>query len=83
MLQGDTCARNTQEIANLFGEYFQGVYSVYVRDDSQADFVVDDGVEDSSTVMLIWTAQTSAVEPPFTPDKIYHSQDPPRPALRQ
>jgi hypothetical protein len=25
--------------------------------------------------VLLWTAQTSAVEPPFTPDKIYHSQD--------
>jgi hypothetical protein len=35
--------------------------------------------------VLLWTAQTSAVEPPFTPDKIHHSQDldPPSPALRQ
>jgi hypothetical protein len=32
------------------GEYFQGVY---VRDNSQKDFVVDGGVEDSSTVSLI------------------------------
>jgi hypothetical protein len=31
MFLGDTCARNAQGIANLFGEYFQGVY---VRDDS-------------------------------------------------
>jgi hypothetical protein len=50
LCMGDICARNAQEIANLFGEYFQGVY---VRDDSQEDFVVDDGVEDSSTVSLI------------------------------
>jgi hypothetical protein len=34
----------------LFSEYFQ---SVYVRDNSQEDFVVDGGVEDSSTVSLI------------------------------
>jgi hypothetical protein len=51
MFLGNTCARNAQEIANLFGEYFQGVY---VRDDdSQEDLVVDDGVEDSSIVSLI------------------------------
>jgi hypothetical protein len=43
-------SRNAQEIANLFGEYFQGVY---VMDDSWEDFVVDDGVENSSTVSLI------------------------------
>jgi hypothetical protein len=34
----------------LLGEYFQGVY---VRDESQQDFVVDDGVEDSSILSLI------------------------------
>jgi hypothetical protein len=45
-----TLAHVTQEIANLFGEYFQGVYE---RDDSQEDFVVDDGVENSSTNSLI------------------------------
>jgi hypothetical protein len=39
MFLGDTCARNAQEIANVFGEYFQ---RVYVRDDSQEDIVVDD-----------------------------------------
>jgi hypothetical protein len=50
MFLGDTCTHNAQEIANLFGKYFQGVY---VRDDSQEDFVVNDGVEDSSTVSLI------------------------------
>jgi hypothetical protein len=35
--------------------------------------------------VLLRTAQTSAVEAPFTPDKIHHSQDldPPSPALRQ
>jgi hypothetical protein len=35
--------------------------------------------------VLLWTAQTSAVDPPFTLDKIHHSQDlePPSPALRQ
>jgi hypothetical protein len=44
MFLDDTCARNAQDIANLFGEYFQ---SVYVRDDSQENFIVDDGVEDS------------------------------------
>jgi hypothetical protein len=44
------CARNAQEIADLVGEYFQGVY---VRDNSQEDFVVDGGVEDYSTVLLI------------------------------
>jgi hypothetical protein len=37
-------------LANLFGKYFQGVY---VRGDSHADFVMDDGVEDNSTVSLI------------------------------
>jgi hypothetical protein len=37
-------------LTNIFGEYYQGVY---VRDDSQEDFVVDNGVEDSSTVSLI------------------------------
>jgi predicted glycosyltransferase involved in capsule biosynthesis len=41
MFLGDTCAHNTQEIANLFDEYFQ---CFYVRDGSQEDFVVDDGV---------------------------------------
>jgi hypothetical protein len=50
MFLGDACARNTQEIADLFGKYFQGVY---VRDNSQENFVVDGGVEDSSTVSLI------------------------------
>jgi hypothetical protein len=50
MFLGDTCVRNAQEISNLFGKYFQGVY---VRDDSQEDFVVDDGVENYSTVLLI------------------------------
>jgi hypothetical protein len=50
MFLGDTCARNAQEIVDLFGEYFQGVY---VRDDSHEDFVVDNGVVDSSTVSLI------------------------------
>jgi hypothetical protein len=50
MFLGGACARNTQEIADLFGEYFQGVC---VRDSSQEDFVVDDGVEDSYTVSLI------------------------------
>jgi hypothetical protein len=39
-----------QEIADLFGEYFQ---CAHVRDSSLEDFVVDDGVEDSSTVLLI------------------------------
>jgi hypothetical protein len=40
---------------------------------------------DVSLEILFRTAQTSAVEPPFTPDKIHHSQDldPPSPALRQ
>jgi hypothetical protein len=35
--------------------------------------------------VLLRTAQTSAVEPPFTQDKIHHSQDldPPSPVLRQ
>jgi hypothetical protein len=50
MFQGDTRARNAQEIADLFGEYFQ---CVYVRVDSQEDFVVDDSGEDSFTVSLI------------------------------
>jgi hypothetical protein len=50
MSLGYTCARNTQKIANLFGEYFQGVY---MRDDLQEDFVVDDGIEDYSTLSLI------------------------------
>jgi hypothetical protein len=36
-----TLARNAQEIADLFLQYFQGV------------FVEDDSVEDSSTVSLI------------------------------
>jgi hypothetical protein len=33
----------------------------------------------------IRTAQTSAIEPPFTPDRIHYSEDldPPSPALRQ
>jgi hypothetical protein len=39
-----------QEIADLLGEYFQGVY---VRDNSHEDFVVDGGVEDSSTALLL------------------------------
>jgi hypothetical protein len=39
-----------QEIADLLGEYSQGVY---VRDNSQEDFVVTGGVEDSSTALLI------------------------------
>jgi hypothetical protein len=50
MFLGDACALNAQEIAGLFGEYFQGVY---VRNSSEEDFVVDEGVEDSSTVSLI------------------------------
>jgi hypothetical protein len=50
MFLGDACALNAQEIADLFGEYFQGVY---VRNSSEEDFVVDEGVEDSSTVSLI------------------------------
>jgi hypothetical protein len=50
MFLGDTCTRNAQEIANIFGKYFEGVY---VRDDLQEDFVVDDGVGDSSIVTLI------------------------------
>jgi hypothetical protein len=50
MFLGETCAGTSQEIANSFGEYFQGVY---VRDDSQEDFVVDDGVKDSSTASLL------------------------------
>jgi DNA-binding beta-propeller fold protein YncE len=37
-------------LRNLFDEYFQGIY---VRDDSQEEFVVNDGVEDSYTVSLI------------------------------
>jgi uncharacterized protein (DUF1810 family) len=41
----DACAQNAQEIADLFGKYFQGVYA---RESLQEDFVVDDGVEDSS-----------------------------------
>jgi hypothetical protein len=41
MFLGDTCVRNAQETANLFGEYFQGVY---VRDDLQEDFVVDSSI---------------------------------------
>jgi hypothetical protein len=47
MLLGGACVRNAQEIADLFGEYFLGAY---VRDSSQEDFVMDDGVEDCSTV---------------------------------
>jgi hypothetical protein len=50
MFLGDACARSAQEIADLFGDYFQGVY---VSDSSQEDFVVDDGVEDSFAVLLI------------------------------
>jgi hypothetical protein len=50
MFLGDAYARNAQDIADLFGEYFQGVY---VRDDSQNNCIVDDGVEDSFTVSLI------------------------------
>jgi hypothetical protein len=50
MCLSGACACNAQEIADLFGEYFQGVY---VRDNSQEDFVVDGGIEDSSTVLLI------------------------------
>jgi hypothetical protein len=50
MFRGDTCARNAHETVDLFGEYFQGVY---VRDNSQKDFVVDGIVENSSTVSLI------------------------------
>jgi hypothetical protein len=43
--------RNEQEIADLFGEYFQGVY--VFMDNLQEDFFVDGGVGDSSTVSLI------------------------------
>jgi hypothetical protein len=50
MFLGYVCAQNAQEIADLSGDYFLGVY---VRDNSQKDFIVDDGVEDSSTVWLI------------------------------
>jgi hypothetical protein len=50
MFLGDTCTRDAHEIANLFGEHFQ---AVYVRDDPREDFVVNDSVEDSSTVLLI------------------------------
>jgi hypothetical protein len=50
MFLGGACERNAQEMADLFGEYFQGVY---VRDSSQEDFVVNDGVEDYSTVSPI------------------------------
>jgi hypothetical protein len=50
MFLGDACAPNAKEIADLFGEYYQ---CVYVRVSSQENFVVDDGVEDFSTVLLI------------------------------
>jgi hypothetical protein len=50
MFLSGACARIAQKIANLFGEYCQGVY---VRDDLQEDFVVDVGVGESSTVKLI------------------------------
>jgi hypothetical protein len=50
MFLGGACVRNGQEIADLFGEYCQGVY---VRDSSQQDFVFDDSVDNSSTVSLI------------------------------
>jgi shikimate kinase len=50
MFLGGACARNAQEIADLFGEYFQGVY---VSDNKEEDSVVDGGFEDSSTVLLI------------------------------
>jgi hypothetical protein len=59
MFLGGDCTRNTQKITNLFGEYYQGVY---VRDDSQEDFVVDDGVEDSSTVSLIQLEKETVME---------------------
>jgi hypothetical protein len=38
-----------------------------------------------SKEVLLWTAQTSAVEPFFTPVKIHHSQDldPPSPVIWQ
>jgi hypothetical protein len=41
--------------------------------------------EESRLQVLLRTARTSAVEPPFTPNKIHHSQDldPPSPALRR
>jgi hypothetical protein len=45
-----TCTRNAQNVVDLFCEYFQGVY---VRDNLQKDFVVDSGVKDSSTFLLI------------------------------
>jgi hypothetical protein len=44
-----TLARVTHRKLQIF-EYFQ---DVYVRDDSQEDFVVDNGGEDSFTVSLI------------------------------
>jgi hypothetical protein len=50
MFLDGACARNAQKIKHLFGDYFQGVY---VWDDSQEDFIVDDGVEDSSSVSLV------------------------------
>jgi hypothetical protein len=45
MFLGDACTHSAEEIADLFGDNFQGVY---VRDSSQEDFVV----EDSSTVSM-------------------------------
>jgi hypothetical protein len=66
MFLGDSCARNAQEIANLFGEYFQGVYMI---DDLQEDFVRDDGVDDSSTVLLI-QREVKTVEQGIFPEGI-------------
>jgi hypothetical protein len=50
---------NAQEIVHLFGKNLQGVY---VRDDLNEGFVVDDCVEDSSTVLLI-QIEEKTVEP--------------------
>jgi hypothetical protein len=50
MFLDNTCTRNAQNVVDLFCEYFQGVY---VRDNLQKDFVVDSGVKDSSTFLLI------------------------------
>jgi hypothetical protein len=42
MFLGDTCTRDAQEIANLFGVHFQ---AVYVRDDPQMIQIMEKTVE--------------------------------------
>jgi hypothetical protein len=70
MFLGGACLRNAQEIADLFGEYFQ---CVNVKNNSQEGFVVDGVFEDSSTVSLeeetvqralwLWSRKKARISP--------------------